>query len=151
MKPNFSRQYYIIKPMILRSQRLAHVILSLGIIALLSMSFFGVFYFSMSMGGDGKMSDCPFMPGMSVCPMTPFEHASTMQGLFTNIPIQQDTFALLLAVAFIAVLGLSWIKQFLVPLELARSSGYFYRYRDRSIPRQLQELFSQGILNPKLF
>jgi hypothetical protein len=137
--------------MMLSRDAFARPIISLGIIALLSMSFFGVFYFSMSMGADGKMSDCPFMPGMSVCPMTPFEHASTMQGLFTSIPVQQDAFTLILAAAFVAVVGLTWLKQFFIPLERARSSGYFYRYRDPSIPRKLQELFSQGILNPKLF
>ena len=131
---------------------LVRIILSFGVFALLSMSVFGVFHSTMVMPMDGKMSDCPFMPGMNVCPMTPFEHVSLMQNFFTNIPQQQDmTLALILAISFVAATGLIWLRQLFIPPDRCRSVGYFYRNRYFSIQRLLLQLFSNGILNPKLY
>ena len=125
----------------------------LGIGTFLFMSLFGVFHSSMGMSMDGKMSDCPFMPGMNVCPMSPLEHATFMQGFFTNIPQQENPFlTLLFSLAFAAFLSITWLKRFFLPPDLnQRALQHFYRQRSFSILRLLQELFSQGILNPKLF
>jgi hypothetical protein len=126
--------------------------LSIGFAAFLFMSMFGVFHSAMSMGMDGKMSDCPFMPGMNVCPMSPLEHVSLMQGVFSNIPQQQDaTLTLILFITFVAITGFIWFRQLFVPPDRFRAKGYFYRNRHFSIPRLLQGLFSTGILNPKPF
>ena len=128
--------------------------LAFGIVAFMFMTLFGMFQpaMNMSMGGD-MSSHCPFMTGMNLCPMTPLEHVSYMQSFFTSIPQQENPFlVLLLALSFIAVFGLPWLRNlFSPPNSSSRSFQYFYRQRSRSIPNVLQELFSQGILNPKSF
>jgi hypothetical protein len=140
---------YILTLMI--HEKLARGAVTLGVVALLSMSMFGVFHYGMSMSMDGTMSNCPFMPGMNVCPMTPLEHVSFMQSFFTNIPPLQDpALALILAIAFVALVSVVWFREFFTPDPL-RSSGYFYRYRNSSLPNLIQELFARGILNPKPF
>jgi hypothetical protein len=131
--------------------RIGRAILSLGVVAFLSVGTFGMFS-SATMGMDGTMSHCPFMPGMNVCPMTAFEHISFMQGLFSNVPHQQDTaLALILAMSFVAIASLIWFRQLFVSTGLSRSIGYFYRNRYFSFQRVLQELFSSGILNSKRY
>lgn len=114
---------------------------------LLSMSTVSIF--SMGVGMDGTMSDCPLMPGMNVCPMSPLEHIATLQSLFTVIPQQQDVLlALLLAATFLALAGIYRPKILLV---FKKPPASFYRYRNRTIPGLFQELFSSGILNTKLY
>jgi hypothetical protein len=127
--------------------------LALGIGTFLFMSLFGMFHSAMSMSMDGKMSDCPFMPGMNVCPMSPIEHVSFMQSFFTNIPQEENPLlALLFSLAFVAIVGLVWSKKLFSPPDPnLKALQYFYRQRSYSILRLLQELFSQGILNPKPF
>ena len=138
--------------MISKSQYLGRIIIALGVFMLLYMSLFGIFNMNMSMTMDGQMSDCPLMLGMNICPMTPFEHVAFMQNFFTNIPHQQDmTLVLLLATSFIAGIGLAWLRQLVIPPDRFRSVGYFYRNRYIPIQGFLQHLFSQGILNPKLY
>ena len=130
--------------------RIGHILLSLGVFTLLYLSMFGIFHMGMAMSMDGQMSDCPFMLGMNICPMTPFEHVSFVHDFFTNIPQQQDMIlALILAVSFVAATGLIWLRQLFTPPDRFRSIGYFYRNRYFSIQRLLQQLFSNGILNPK--
>lgn len=137
--------------MILREHSLAQVAFTFGVSALLAMSVFGILQSGMAMNMDGIMSPCPFLPGMNVCPMSPLEHASQMQNLFTSIPQAQDSIlALIFAIGLMAFVGASWLKELLIP-ALARASRFLYRYRNRSIPRLLQKLFSRGILNPKPF
>lgn len=131
---------------------LGRLVLSVGFFALLFVSMFGIFHYSMAMSMDGTMSDCAGMPGMNVCPMTPFEHVSFMQNFFSNIPPQQDmTLALILAIGFVALTSFAWFRQSLIPSDSLRSIGYFYRNKQYSIVRLFQELFSLGILNPKPF
>ncbi len=112
-----------------------------------------MFHSAMSMSMDGKMSDCPFMPGMNVCPMSPLEHVSFMQSFFTNIPQQENPLlALLFSLAFVAFVSVTWFKRFFSPPDPnLRALQHLYRQRSFSILRLLQELFSQGILNPKPF
>ena len=126
------------------------VIASFGVFALLSINLFGIFHYEMPM--DGKMDPCPFMPGMSVCPMSTLEHASLMQGFFGNVPAQQSLTLLLIGLMFVASIGLVWIRRLFPALkELQNPLSYFYY--QRHIPREtiFQTLFSDGILNPKLF
>jgi hypothetical protein len=113
-----------------------------------------MFQSAMGMSMDGTMSDCPFMPGMSMCAMSPLEHVSLMQNFFKNITQQENPIlSLLLALTFIATIGVVWFRRLVVPpnLSLLRQLQYFYRQRSYSILRLLQELFSNGILNPKSF
>lgn len=117
------------------------------------MNLFCVFNIGMSHSMDGKMAGCTSMPGMSVCSMSPIEHAVYMQGLLVNIPQHQDPIlAFLLALTFISTAGLIWFQRPLSPPDInLRKLQYFYRQKSFSILRLLQELLSQGLLNPKPF
>jgi hypothetical protein len=149
-KANFIRWVYT-SSMILRGRTLAQMILTLGVGALLSMNVFGILHTGMSMNMDGMATPCPFMPGMNVCPMSPLEHVSQMQSLFTSIPQTQDiVLALILAIGLMAFAVAPWLRNLLLP-NRTRVPRFFYRYRNRSIPRLLQKLFSKGLLNPKPF
>jgi protein-tyrosine-phosphatase len=138
--------------MIFRGATILRIVLILGFGALIAMSTFGIVYSGMSMGMDGRnMSDCPLMPGSNMCHMSPLEHASLMQSIFTNILQQEDaTLLLILVVGLVATSVITWFRNLLVPDPL-RHSGSQYRYRERLIPQAIQELFSNGILNPKPF
>ena len=124
-----------------------------GIIAFFAMNFFCVFNVGMPQSMDGKMAGCTSMPGTSVCSMSPIEHAVYMQGLLVNIPQHQDPIlAFLLALTFISTAGLIWFQGLLSPPDInLRKLQYFYRQKSFSILRLLQELLSQGLLNPKPF
>lgn len=130
------------------------ILMSMGIIALLvSASGLPHFGMSMTMGMDenGNMSmDC-YMPGMTaVCNMTPLEHVSSWQSMFTSIPTQST--ALMLLLAMFAIVGVIWTRHTHSPPQ---SQQIFSRFSHRRgyIPLHsaLQELFSNGILNPKTF
>jgi len=132
--------------------------LLLGPATLLTAAFFvinlfGIFHFGMNMSADGKLTDCPFMPGMNVCPMSPAEHASFMQSLLANIPQQENpVLAFLLALSFVGAICVAWFRKLYSSTEIvAKTTHYFYRQRRLSILRVFQELFSRGILNPKPF
>ena len=135
------------------SAGLQNKLLILGMSAFLVMNLFGIFHSGMTMSADGKMSDCPFMPGMNVCPMSPLEHVSYMHDLFTNVPQQQNPMlAFLLLLMGLALVAVVWLRNLYTPPNLtSRSQLYFYRQRSLSIPLLFQELFSNGILNPKPF
>lgn len=97
------------------------------------------------------MFGCPLMDDTAVvCNMNPIEHIEAWQHMFTALP-QIGT---LLLIVLIAVLAFS-LHRLLPRLWLSPTVyrfksvvGIANEYRTRS---HLQELFSQGILNPKLF
>lgn len=125
-----------------------------GMIAFLSLGFFGMSHSSMAMGPDGNMtmSNCPFMSGQAVvCNMNPLEHIAAWQSMFTTIP-QQDTVAIILMLLAALAMTLLWthlrrpsIGSTYAPTQLFIRSDYI------PLATPLQELFSNGILNPKLF
>ena len=138
--------------MTLCSKGVARIALFLSVASLLYMTLFGAFHLSHAMGTDGKMDTCPLMPGMNICPMSPLGHASLMQSLLTNIPQQQDLTLALLGLVFITIIGLVWCRRFYQPLaEHEKPPAYFYYQRHAHVETILQNLFSKGILNPKLF
>ncbi|MEZ4200667.1 MAG: hypothetical protein R3B69_03755 [Candidatus Paceibacterota bacterium] len=110
--------------------------------------------FTMSSGMDmtgGGMSDCPFMAHDEViCPMDLADHIGAWQSIFQAIT---PTIVLLLAVALAVVTVASVAPHLLlpkrkpIPLSLRRLRERTYSFSYRS----LQELFSNGILHPKLF
>lgn len=121
----------------------------------LGLMFFSLFYVSgpmeMSHGMSG-MGDCPFMMNQEVlCSMNVNEHIGAWKALFFElIP---STFTILL------VLGAAVLVTATAPHLLAKRLLHLipiHRYRLCSdvhahIVRPLQELFSSGILHPKLF
>ena len=124
-----------------------------AVVLLLLGSSIGLPHFGMNMGEGGQMSGCPFMGMTAMCPMSPVEHIAAWQSMFTSIPAQKDALSILLSLLF-AIAGLGIVRMWhtlsppkIISLVPLRKSDQAY------IPSHtfLQEAFSSGILNPKLF
>ena len=131
------------------------VLLILGLLAFLSLGLFGMSHSTMNMGPDGSMtmSNCPFMSGQAVvCNMNPLEHIAAWQSMFVTTLQQNgsDLLALLLAALALAFV---WTRLLWPKLEPEPAPAFSsIRRREISLPSPLfQELFSSGILNPKVF
>ncbi len=109
---------------------------------------------NMSAGMDmtGSMSDCPFMEhGEVVCAMNLSDHIGAWKSTFLAV-IQTVTFLLssILAAAYVAtiipnLLPSRRLRRICVLTRWLKERTYSFSYRP------LQELFSNGILHPKLF
>jgi len=100
---------------------------------------------------DGTMSDCPFMSGMSVCNMTPFEHLSAWQRMFTTLPNQSSVLEILLISSIFTFCFIYFHALFSPPKNsFSLTQKRLYQNQYFSVP-YLQEAFSNGILNPKTF
>jgi len=124
------------------------------IAAILATLFLGVMFmslFHMSVGMDMStgMVDCPFASSQeTLCTMTMTDHVEMWKSVFLSIA---PAFALLLtgAVMLIVfvfsnrVLKRQYIRS--IQSNYIREKNYTFSYRP------LQELFSNGILHPKLF
>jgi len=121
------------------------------LIFFLGTMFFSLFYMSMGMDISGSMTDCPFMErGEVICPMNLADHIGAWKSAFlSTVP----TLTLFLAVAGVAILVAS------IAPNLFRKTRYSSPPLTRWLQtrtytfsyRPLQELFSNGILHPKLF
>jgi len=120
-------------------------------IVFLGAMFGSLFHLTMSMDMTGEMSGCPFTAqGETICSMSTLDHIGTWQSAFlTTVP----GLTLLLSVLAAAVVILSVAPNVLlkpkyritaIPKEIVERI-YTFSYRP------LQELFSSGILHPKLF
>lgn len=122
--------------------------------AFILLSSVGLFSPDMAMNSDGQMSsNCPFMPGMtSLCQMNPLEHIAAWQSMFSTIPNQQDVLTILLL--FLASLAFSLFlihKATYPPIISDLRARFVHNWTRTSVTNPLQELFSSGILNPKIF
>jgi len=113
--------------------------------------FFSLFHTSMGMDMSQGMMDCPFMSHEEViCTMNLTDHIGAWKSAFLSVV---PTLTLLLAVAGIAVFVASIAPNLLRKIQCA--SPPLYRWLQTRIYtfsyRPLQELFSNGILHPKLF
>lgn len=124
-----------------------------GFSLLLLLTSFGFAYFhTQSMSAmDVPMPGCPFMnDGVPVlCTMSPLEHIEAWQDMFTAIPV---TFAILLCITLLVFFApylhsFKWSpplrSRFRFTAPYTTSKPIFQSY--------IQEAFSSGILNPKLF
>jgi len=118
---------------------------------LLGVMFTSLFHMSMGMDMSGGMTDCPFMEhGEVICPMNLADHVGAWKSAFLSVV---PTLTLLLAAAVMAVFVASVAPNLLRRISysspprhrLLRCKTYNFSYRP------LQELFSAGILHPKLF
>lgn len=107
----------------------------------------------MSMGMDMSegMTDCPFMSHEEmICPMNLADHLGAWKSVFLSVV---PTLVLLLATASFAVLVVSVAPNILQrirfepPPQIGWSQVRTYTFSYRL----LQELFSNGILHPKLY
>jgi|SRR3989338_2476923 len=125
-------------------------ILSFALVAFLLLGTFGFSHAGMTTGMDGQMTNCPFTPGVSICEMNPLEMIAASQNLFTTLPLQKDLFSvLMLIIAAVLLLFVSW-KPY-TPRRHTTSHTLIRRREYIPLSNALQELFSNGILNPKLY
>lgn len=129
---------------------LAKILLSFGLVAFLLLGGFNFSHAGMTTGMDGQMSDCPFTPGVSICEMNPLEMIAASQSLLTTLPQQKDLFSVLMLLIAAAFLLLVLWKP---PVPRQRMALRIFTPRRDYTPfsNPLQELFSSGILNPKLY
>ncbi len=107
----------------------------------------------MQTNAQGKMTGCMFS-GTAICTMTPFEHLAAWQNMFTAAASQTDSTLLLLLLTALTFLGFATARRlFDDRLDLLESHQKLYvkRLVAHSYINPLQEAFSQGILNPKLY
>ncbi len=121
-----------------------------AIVFFLGTMFFSLFHMSMGMDMFGGMNDCPFMVHEEViCPMDLADHLGAWKSAFLAVV---PTLAILLVVSmaiFVALIAPNLLRriQYASPPQSRwlKVRTYTFSYRP------LQELFSNGILNPKLF
>lgn len=132
-------------------------LLLLGLTAFLWAVFFGASHSAMAMEqyNDGtQMGSCLFDGTAKPCTMSFSQHLSSWQGLFTAVTPEKATALVLLALlAVIFAAALALHRYFTLPLKHVAYRWKLY-IRQRSllvIFNPLREVFSQGILNPKLY
>jgi len=109
----------------------------------------GISHHGMGMDMDSNHADCPFLPGVSICSMSPFEMIAAAQSLFHDVTYSNDLYLLLSLLTVAASMGV--LVRFLSPptllvfrqLPLKNSPPFSYSF--------LEEAFASGILNPKLY
>lgn len=118
----------------------------------LSVMFLSLFHMPVGMDMSGSMSsDCPFMSHEEViCSMSTLDHLTAWKSAF--MAILPSLTLLLLAIAAVALVlsvapNLFQRQKYrlTLPTHYLKERTYSYSYRP------LQELFSNGILHPKLF
>ena len=113
--------------------------------------FLSFFHVSTGMNMQSGMSDCPFMSHEeTICPMSVMDHIGAWKDMFlTVIP----SVVLLLALAGLPVLIACVAPNLLQSIRYVSPPIYKNRFRQSYAfsHRPLQELFSSGILHPKLF
>lgn len=116
----------------------------------------GGFHFADSMSANGHMSDCPLKDVATICPMSPLEHILAWQSALTTIlKTGTEMSLLLLALILARTLTSPWVTRRMQEVRDATHSAILVHIRPRLdtpvVFRALQEDFSRGILNPKLF
>lgn len=134
-------------------QTISRYCIVFGIATFLFVGFMGLNSMG-TMGSMGQAARCPFSDhSMSICKMNPLEHIQEWQSMFTMVP-SKDALSSLLSVllALLVLLGLKFLRKFSIH-DKPRLETYttpFY-LRSNLIFNPLQEAFSNGILNPKIF
>jgi hypothetical protein len=137
-------------------QKIGHFLIAFTLVVFLAVTFLGV---SMTMGmemkDDGTMSGCMFDGQAEICPMTFAEHLSGWQNMFTVIPQKSTVFIQLLAlIAAFVIIAFALRRHLLLSLFSYFSERWKFYIRDNpNLPLfdHLRQLFSQGILNPKIY
>ena len=120
-------------------------------IAMLLFGFSG--FGMMGMDMNSPMVNCPFGGhSMSICKMNPMEHIQEWQSMFTTLPAKDAISFLSALLALLALLAIGAWKKFSIHdqpwPEIYINPFYLRKYQ---IFDPLQESFSSGILNPKIF
>lgn len=129
----------------------AKAILCLVIMALLLVGVLGVPHMGMDLE-NSQMSFCPLMLGPAICNMNPVQHIAAWQNMFTNV--LQNSPVFILSALLLFSIAIAWLWTYLLQSSLdSRSKSKTVRLREEyQLPTPiLQELFSSGILHPKIF
>lgn len=130
--------------------KVANIGFFFAIATLLLVGFVCLPSIGMNMQTDGTMSNCPFMPGVSICTMTPLEHIAASQSMFSALPLG-GKFSLIPLLIFVTLLlAHSISKLFVPPSRLVRARGFISHQGYVPLRHYLQEAFSSGILNPRI-
>jgi len=126
-------------------------LISAALLSVILMGLFGVYHMGMTMSMDGKMSDCPFSPGTSLCAMSPLDHIGAAENMLLALPQQNGAFLFILVLVLgMAALADIFSRSFSPPKLLYERRSRF-EHEEISPRGFLQEAFSNGILNPKTF
>lgn len=102
--------------------------------------------------GMSSMSDCPLMADREiVCSMNLFEHMGTWKTLFSNLIPSALTFLLAVGAAVFIATTAPYLQR--RPIFHLRLIHWYQQSRNiySDVVRAFQELFSSGILHPKVF
>lgn len=142
------------------TKKFGRFLLILGLIAFLSVAFFGVSQSMMGMEkrSDGTMGGCLFTGMDEICTMKFEEHLAQWQNMFTTtVPQKALALALLLllllllAVVFVAVAIFKRNLLLFFSYHTTRWRLYIRHNPELSLFNHLREAFSRGILNPKIY
>lgn len=135
------------------NKKFAKIALILTAISFLWLGTFGLFNHMDEMKHGGAASGCIFNGHAEVCIMNVSEHIAIWQGMITALP-QKAGFTNLFALAVLFAAIIVSYKNYLFSFsELIRSRWRLYikQHNEIGFFNSLQEIFSQGILNPKIY
>ncbi len=136
------------------SQNLTKLLLIFSIAAFLLISFLGVGHLGMNMDSLGQeMPGCSVMGMATVCQMNPLEHIAAWQSMFVSVSPKgiSGTLAFFLAFLLFAFSAKSFWSVGLASFFFNQKTTSILRRVISIIRNPLQEAFSNGILNPKIF
>jgi len=140
---------------IFANKNLAKIVLILTTISFVWLGTFGLLNHMTGMKSDNQMNmgSCLFNGQEEICNMDFSEHISVWQSMVTSLP---QNFGLLdiLLLAIVLVVIIPFIHDPLSRLSEKirfRYKLYIRQHPQISLFNFIQEIFSQGILNPKLF
>ncbi len=138
------------------TKKFTRFFLGFTLVAFLSVAFFGLSQTMMGMKkqSDGTMNRCMFDGKAKICTMTLSEHLAHWQAMFAaTTPQKALAFALLILLA-VAFVGATIFKRNLLLLlnyYATRWRLYIKQNPHLSLFNPLQEAFSLGIINPKIY
>lgn len=130
---------------------ISKIVMILTLAAFLAVGIFGISHaFGMEMDKEGKMGGCLFIQEASICNMNTLEHITAWQSMLTSLPNTVNLLILFLGLVLVSFLRLRFQPN--APDNLLFAwKRYSLDSNSQSIHNPLQELFSRGILHPKLY
>lgn len=126
-------------------------ILPLTILVFVLVAFLGAGQVGMVRDATGQMTGCPVMGVVAFCEMSPLAHMAKWQSLFSALPEREAAALLAVALFGLSMIFLLWQVRSARALSTVPSFGLRSKAAPVPIQSALQEAFSNGILNPKIF
>lgn len=127
-----------------------HLLTAVLLLVLLHAFSFGSIM-GMETDKQGQMPACPFSMATSICTMTFTGHLNLWQSMFTaNLNNNTGMLAVLGLIILAVSLALKYLEKDRGK-ELLAYKFYTYEHQKSSTFYKLIELFSRGILNPKIY